>query len=105
MQFVQAPLPIHDQEAFQSLKGLITSGLERSRVERFLKSLGHGVQIRDFEKVAAAGLLDQPGQQAKPLYDAMNVTDKAQIREIYLTVVEEIDPELRKKYRKLFRYS
>ncbi len=105
MQFIKAPLPIENLEAFNSLKALITAGLEQGGVERFLKSLGTGIQIRDFEGIAAAGLLDRDGQKAKPLYDSLNVTDQAQVREFYLTAVEEIDPKMRRKYKKIFRYS
>jgi hypothetical protein len=104
MQFVQAPLPVENVEAFNNLKSLISAGLEQG-TEPFLKSLRSGIQIRDFAAVAAAGLLDSGAQKAKAIYDALNVTEQAQIREFYLTKIEEIDPELRRKYKKLFRYS
>ena len=41
---------------------------------------------------------------AQTLYRALTVSDQAQIREFYLTRVEEVDPGLRRKFQQLYRY-
>ena len=46
------------------------------------------------------------GQEAtaQQLYDALPVSDQAQMREFYLTTLEAVDLPLREKYNKLYRY-
>jgi hypothetical protein len=41
---------------------------------------------------------------AQTLYQALTVSDQAQMREFYLTRVEEVDPGLRRKFQQLYRY-
>ena len=44
------------------------------------------------------------GKTAQQLYDALPVSDQAQMREFYLTTLESVEPALRKKFNKLYRY-
>ena len=44
------------------------------------------------------------GKTAQQFYDALAVTNQAQIREFYLTALEAVDLPLREKYKKLYRY-
>ncbi len=48
--------------------------------------------------------LAKGGKRAKQLYDELSLSDRAQIREFYLTALEEIDLPLREKFNKLYRY-
>jgi len=94
----------------------LQSGLQRvfaaKTVEGFLKLLQRkGVPIRDFDRVlrkrlleSADAVLSKGGRSAKQLYEALSVSDQAQIREFYLTALEEVELSLREKYSRLYRY-
>jgi hypothetical protein len=41
---------------------------------------------------------------AKGLYEALAMSDQAQIREFYLFRIEGVDAELRTKFQKLYQY-
>jgi hypothetical protein len=41
---------------------------------------------------------------AQTLYQALTVSDQAQMREFYLTGVEEVEPRLRTRFQQLYRY-
>ena len=43
-------------------------------------------------------------KSAQQLYDALPVSDQAQVREFYLTALEAVDLPLREKFNKLYRY-
>jgi hypothetical protein len=38
------------------------------------------------------------------LHEALPVSDRSQVREFYLSKVEEVDPALRAKFHKLYQY-
>ena len=81
-------------------------------VEKFLRLLQRkGVPIRDFHRVLREKLLEQSDaalaqerKSAQQLYDALTVSDQAQMREFYLTTLEAVDLPLREKFNKLYRY-
>jgi len=107
MDFEQAAIKVEKEQEFQELKGTIERALSAGKVEQFLKGLeSRSIRIRDFDAVLASGALDQGGSGtgAKSLYDALTVSDQAQMREFYLFRIEEVDPKLRGKFHKLFRY-
>jgi len=108
MAFQQAAIKVEREQEFQELKGAIERALSAGKVEQFLKRLdSRSVRIRDFDAVLASGALDAgsgSGRTAKDLYSALTVSDQAQMREFYLFRIEEVDPELRGKFHKLFRY-
>ena len=53
-----------------------------------------------FEKID-----DTLGKQgAQKLYQALTVSDQAQMREFYLSKLEGVDVALRHKFRKLYQY-
>ncbi len=111
--FAQAGIRIEKLEQFQPLRAAIERVFSPAAVERFLRLLQRrGVQVRDFERVLRDRLLEQvdselakSGSGALQLYEALTVSDKAQMREFYLTVLEAVDLPLREKYSKIFRYS
>jgi hypothetical protein len=53
---------------------------------------------------SADATLKQGGNSARDFLDALSLSDQGQIRELYLTALEEIDSSLREKYSKLYRY-
>jgi hypothetical protein len=63
------------------------------------------------EAVLAKGLLEKvdeilakSGKTAQQFYEALTVSDQAQLREFYLSKIEEIEPALRVKFQKLYSY-
>jgi hypothetical protein len=109
--FEQAGIKIQNEQDFTALK----SALERvfsSALDKFLKKLdSKSIRVRDWEKVLEKHVIEDidstlktSGKSAKQLYGALPVTDQGQMREFYLTRIEEVDPETRKKFHKLYSY-
>ncbi len=100
--FDQPVLQIVDPAAFSAVRTAIEAAFSTSRLVDFLKSLERkGLRIRHFEAVLADGLL---GGAAKQEYAKLSFGDQGQIREFYLASLERVQPELRKKYFKLYSY-
>jgi hypothetical protein len=109
MAFVQAGIAVQNTEVFEKLKNTVDQSLSAANVEKFLKAAtSSGFRIREFEKLLDRSVLDKvvsttPG--AKALYDQLPASDQGQIREFYLTRIEEVDPALRGKFSKVYQYS
>ena len=107
--FEQATIKVEKEKEFGELKGAIEQAFSQAKVKHFLKGLQRaGVRIRDFDAVVvlyalevAAGRADF---RARKLYGSLSLSDQAQIREFYLSKLETVDPELRRKFKKLFQY-
>lgn len=107
MAFVQPVVKIDKQEEFDELKGLVGRALAPEEMERFLKKAEKkGIRVRQVEAGLENGIFDEknPGTTALSLYQALTVSDQAQMREFYLSKIEEIEPSLRHKFRKLYQY-
>jgi len=108
MAFEQAAIKVEKEQEFQELKNAIEHALGASEVGQFLKRLeSRSIRIRDFDAVLEKGALDQGGgnrSSAKGLYSALSVSDQAQMREFYLSRIEDIEPKLRSRFQKLYRY-
>ncbi len=109
--FQQAGLKVEKPEEFEQLQSALKRIFGAQSVESFLRLLQRkGVPIRDFERVLRESLLDtadpalKGGKGAKQLYEALSVSDQAQVRERYLTALEDIELSMRNKYSKLYRY-
>ena len=110
--FQQAGLKVEKLEEFEQLQSALKRVFAPQSVESFLRLLQRkGVPIRDFERVLREGLLEtadsaatKGSKRSKQLYEALSVSDQAQIREQYLTALEDIELSLREKYSKLYRY-
>jgi hypothetical protein len=110
--FQRAGIPVDKLEEFGQLRSALARVFAPGAVEGFLRLLQRkGVPIRDFDRVLreklleqADGKLAQSGKTAPQLYDALTVSDQAQIREFYLTALEAVDLPLREKFNKLYRY-
>ena len=110
--FQRADIPVDKRDEFEQLRSALVRVFAPGAVEDFLRLLRRkGVPIRDFDRVLreklveqADGTLGQSGNTAQRLYDALTVSDQAQIREFYLTALEAVDLPLREKFNKLYRY-
>jgi hypothetical protein len=105
--FVQPVVKIDKEREFEELKGLVSRALAPAEMESFLKKAEKkGVRVRQVEAAFENGIFDEknPGTTALSLYEALTVSDQAQMREFYLSKVEEIEPILRHKFRRLYQY-
>jgi len=110
--FERAGIPIDKLEEFDQLRSALARVFAPGAVEGFLRLLQRKrVPIRDFDRVLREKLLEQAdrklaqdGTSAQQLYEALTVSDQAQMREFYLTTLEAVDLPLREKYNKLYRY-
>ena len=111
MSFEQAGLKVEREEEFARLKAALTRVFAAGEVEQLLQRLkSKGIRVRDFDQLLAGGILEQSDESlgkagsAQKLYSGLAVSDQAQIREFYLSKIEEVDSTLRTKYQKLYRY-
>ena len=110
--FQQAGIRIEKLDEFEQLQSALMRVFAAHDIERFLRLLQRkGVPIRDFPRVLREKLLEQSdvklargGKTAQRLYDALPVSDQAQMREFYLTTLEAVAQPLREKFNKLYRY-
>jgi hypothetical protein len=106
--FEQAGIKVEKEKEFEELKGAINRAFAPENVEKYLKRVASaGLRIRDFDLVLAKGLLDQIArseQSARNLYSTLTLTDQAQMKEFYLSKIEEVGPELRAKFQKIYQY-
>ena len=98
----QGTIPVADPQNYGAVYAAIEAAFFAARVEGFLKSIERaGLRIRDFELVLHAGIL---GAAAAAQYNRLGNGDQGQIREFYLASLEEVAPELRTKFFKLYAY-
>jgi len=107
--FEQAAIKVDREKEFQELKRAIERAFEPRNIEKFLKKVrSRNLRIRDFEAVLAGRALEESGAlagpKAKVLHQVLTLSDQAQMREFYLSRVEEVDPKLRTKFQKVYRY-
>jgi len=100
--YQQPVLPISDPQTFSAVKNAIESSFSAGHVADFLKSLERSkLRIRDFEDVLGKGNL---GSATAAEYSRLGDGDQGQIRELYLASLEQVAPELREKFFKLYAY-
>ncbi|MGH9500803.1 MAG: hypothetical protein ACRD3L_16820 [Terriglobales bacterium] len=108
MGFEQGTIKVEKEKEYEELKSAISHAFSPDRVEKFLKRVNReSVRMRDWDAVLAKRILERVIEgpvKARELYGALPVSDQAQMREFYLSRVEEVDPKLRTKFQKLFRY-
>ena len=110
--FQQAGIRVEKLEQFEQLESALRRIFSREGVEGYLRLLQRkGVPIRDFDRVLQEKLLEgveaklaKSGKSAMQLYQELSLSDQAQIREHYLSALEEVDLPMREKYNKLYRY-
>jgi hypothetical protein len=100
--YEQATIAVENQQAFSAVKAAIDTSFSNGKVSEFLKSLERSkLRIREFEEVAVAGKL---GPQVAETYQSLGNGDQGMIREHYLSTLEKVDPELRRKHLKVYAY-
>ena len=113
MAFEQAAIKIEKQQEFSKLQGTVEQAFSPEKVEKFLKQVDRkGIRIREFDAVLSARLLEEvtagsvAGKElsAWQLYQALPLSDQAQMREFYLSKLETVDTALRHKFKKLYQY-
>ena len=110
MGFEQATIKVQKDEEFAKLQAAVGQAFLPAKAERFLKRLSRkGIRIRDFDGVLVARALQdaagsRAGLSAWQLYQALPVSDQAQVREFYLSQLEGVDAALRHRFKKLYQY-
>ena len=100
--YQQATIPIADPSRFSLVRDAITASFSPAGVTEFLRSLDRdAIRIREFEQVLGRGLL---GQSSAAEYSQLTPADQGQIRELYLASLEQVPPELRSRFFKLYAY-
>jgi hypothetical protein len=100
--YQQPVLQVEDPQTFSAVKKAIESSFSAGHVADFLKSLERSkLRIRDFEDVLRKGTL---GASTAAEYNRLGNGDQGQIRELYLASLEQVAPELREKFFKLYAY-
>jgi hypothetical protein len=111
--FEQATIKIEKQQEFARLQAAVEQAFLPEKAERFLKLLNRkGIRVREFDKVLAARALEDAAGESRigsdvnalQLYQALPVSDQAQMREFYLSKLETVDIALRHKFKKLYQY-
>jgi hypothetical protein len=107
--FEQAAIKVEREREFGDLKAAIEKAFAADRVAKFLKVLdGRAIRVRDLDALFAADAIDRAtGDKVgttRSLYRSLPVSDQAQVREFYLSKIEEVDPALRAKFHKLYQY-
>jgi hypothetical protein len=109
--FEQATIKVAKDKEFGELKNAVVTAFSPENVQKFLKRvLSAGIRIRDFELILAKGVFEQidgalaEGQSAQALYSSLAVTDQGQMKEFFLFKIEEVAPELRAKFQKIYQY-
>ena len=110
MGFEQATIKVVNEREFDELKRSIEQVFAADRVAKFLKSLaGRGIRARDVDAILAANLIHAAAGSksgtALGLYQALPVSDQAQVREFYLSKIEEVEPAVRAKFHKIYQYA
>jgi hypothetical protein len=112
MAFQQAQIAVRKTEDFEQLKAAIERVFGATAVGKFYSRLeSKAVGAREFEKIVNSGLLElvdatlaRSGKTARELWESLELSDQALMREFYLEKLEQVDPAVRHKYRKVYRY-
>ena len=110
MDFEQATIKVVKEREFGELKGAIERVFGADRIEKYLKALaGRGIRARSLDAILAANVIDLVAESktgtGRLLYESLPVSDQGQVREFYLSKVEEVAPALRAKFHKAYQYS
>ncbi len=100
--FVQAVLPVEDESHFAAVRASLEPLFASGNVAGFLKRVQRSkLRVRDFEGLLRRGLL---GAATIEAYQALGDSDRGQARELYLSLVEKVTPELRGRFLKVYAY-
>ena len=109
MSFEQAAIKVEKAQEFARLQAAVELAFLPEKAERFLKLLDRkGIRVRDFDVVLRQRILEsvvgEAELNAQQLYQSLPVSDQAQMREFYLSKLEDVAVALRHKFKKLYQY-
>ena len=109
MIFEPGIIKVEKEREFGDLKAAMEKAFAADRVTKYLKALdSRNIRVRDLDGVFSTDVIDRAtGDKtgtARALYQALPVSDQAQVREFYLSKIEEVDSTLRAKFHKLYQY-
>ena len=109
VKFEPGIIKVEREREFGDLKAAMEKAFAADRVTKYLKALGgRNIRVRDLDAAFAADAIDRAAGDkvgtARSLYESLPVPDQSQVREFYLSKVEEVDPALRAKFHKLYQY-
>jgi hypothetical protein len=100
--FEQAVLTVQNEQVFKEVNSALERAFASATVVNFLRKVaGAGLRIREFESVLTRGLL---GSSTPAQYGALGDSDRGQVRERYLQLVEQVPVALRGKFLKIYAY-
>jgi hypothetical protein len=107
--FEPGVIKVEKEREYADLKNAIEKSFTAERVGKYLKALdSRKIRIRNLDAIFAADMIDagagNKAGTARSLHESLPVSDRAQIRELYLSKIEEVDPALRLKFQKLYQY-
>ena len=107
--FEQGTIKVEKEGEFGDLKAAIEKAFAADRIAKFFKLLdGRGIRVRDLDAIFAADAIDGAtggkSGTARTLYQSLPVSDQSQVREFYLSKIEEVDRAVRAKFHKLYQY-
>jgi hypothetical protein len=107
--FEPGVIKIEKEREFGDLKSAVEKAFAADRITKYLTVLdSRKIRIRDLEAVLAKDAIDRAtGDKigtARSLHSSLPIPDQAQMREFYLSKIEEVEPALRAKFHKLYQY-
>jgi hypothetical protein len=102
-------IKVEKEREFGDLKSAIEKAFAADRLTKYLKALEScKLRIRNLDAIFAADAIDvvagDKAGTARSVYGSLPVSDQAQMREFYLSKVEEVDSDVRAKFHKLYQY-
>jgi len=109
VKFEQGGIKVENEREFGDLKSAMEKAFAVDRIAKYLKELDRrNIRVRDLDVAFAVNAIDvaagEKAGTALSLYRSLPVSDQAQVREFYLSKVEEVAPALRAKFHKLYQY-
>jgi len=110
--FEQATIKVEHERQFAALQAAIRRAFAAEQVEKLLGRVqGQGLRIRDMDGLLKARVLESvdaelrsSGTTGEQLYQALTVSDQGQMREFYLSQIEEVPQQLRHKFSRIYQY-
>jgi hypothetical protein len=107
--FEPGVIKVEKELEYGELKAAIEKAFSPERVTKFLKALdSRGIRVRNLDAILTTDAIDagagNKAGTARSLHSSLPVSDQSQVRELYLSKVEEVDAALRAKFHKLYQY-
>lgn len=100
--FEQAVLPVQNEKTFAEVEKALHEVFAPANAAKLLRRIEKAkLAARQFEAILAHGFL---GSDTPARYGSLGDSDRGQIREMYLRLVEQVAPELRRKFMKVYTY-